>query len=197
MAKWPSPGRASTARINGRADTVAPRETLLRAALRQGIAFPHGCRVGGCATCKCRLVEGRVRELTESAYLLSDDELDRGFILACQSVPTTDVGIEVERAGPARPAPPEGPVPGRERAGPDLAGQRELPEAAAGPDVEAPGTAAPGRRVEAQPGGALHHLKYFLFHAVELLSAAVLLAGGHLVTLGLLALLARGDPTSP
>ena len=91
----PAPG-IITAHINSQPITVDAKETLLQAALRQGIDFPHSCRVGGCATCKCRLIEGKVKELTDSGYLLSDDELDQGYILACQSVPQTDVRIEVE-----------------------------------------------------------------------------------------------------
>ncbi|MFN3886546.1 MAG: 2Fe-2S iron-sulfur cluster-binding protein [Aquabacterium sp.] len=92
-----------TAHINGRPVALAPKETLLQAALREGIAFPHSCRVGGCATCKCKLVSGKVRELTQSGYILSDDELDQGYILACQAVPQTDVRIEVDlSAQPAR-----------------------------------------------------------------------------------------------
>ncbi len=86
---------AVTAVINDRSITVNPKETLLQAALRQGIDFPYSCRVGGCATCKCKLVEGKVKELTQTGYVLSDDELDQGYILACQSVPTTDLKIQV------------------------------------------------------------------------------------------------------
>ncbi len=94
--KVPPPPGPITAHINTQPIAVAAKETLLQAALRQGIDFPHSCRVGGCATCKCRLLEGKVRELTDSGYLLSDDELDQGYILACQSVPQTDVRIEVD-----------------------------------------------------------------------------------------------------
>ncbi len=90
--------RPTTARINGRPIGVLPKETLLQAALRQGIDFPHSCRVGGCASCKCRLLEGQVRELTETGYILTDEELDQGYILACQSVPKTDLRIEVDLA---------------------------------------------------------------------------------------------------
>jgi NAD(P)H-flavin reductase/ferredoxin len=86
---------AVTALVNGQPILVEPKEPLLQAALRSGIDFPHSCRVGGCATCKCRLVEGRVKELTETGYLLSDEELDSGIILACQSEPRSDVRIEV------------------------------------------------------------------------------------------------------
>jgi NAD(P)H-flavin reductase/ferredoxin len=96
--------RSQRATINGRAIDVGPNETLLQAALRQGVPFPFSCRVGGCATCRCRLVSGRVRELTETAYLLDEADIRDGAILACQSVPQTDVEIEVDltTARPAR-----------------------------------------------------------------------------------------------
>lgn len=78
--------------------------TLLQAALDQGIAFPHNCRAGGCANCKCRLMSGRVKEMTDKSYVLSGEELRSGFILACQSVPLTDVVVEVSiGASPAHP----------------------------------------------------------------------------------------------
>ena len=73
-----------------------PKETLLQAALNQGIAFPHDCRAGGCGTCKCRLVKGKVKELTDKSYLLSAEELRDNYVLACQSIPQSDVEIEVE-----------------------------------------------------------------------------------------------------
>jgi alkane 1-monooxygenase len=95
----PSPSRV---RIGDRTIGVESGETLLQAALRHGVPFPSSCRVGGCGTCRCRLVEGRVRELTETAYLLSAEELERGTILACQSVPLGDVTVELDRA-PAAP----------------------------------------------------------------------------------------------
>lgn len=92
-----------TAQVNGQPVTIQAGETLLQAALRSGIDFPHSCRVGGCATCKCRLLSGRVKELTRSGYVLSDDELERGYILACQSVARTDIAVEVDlSAQPAR-----------------------------------------------------------------------------------------------
>lgn len=93
-----TPTTPTMAHINGTAITVLPDETLLNAALRQGIDFPNSCRVGGCASCKCKLTAGKVKELTESAYLLSDEEMDQGFILACQSVPLSAIRIEVDLA---------------------------------------------------------------------------------------------------
>lgn len=74
---------------------VSRGETLLAAALRSGVDFPHHCRVGGCASCKCRLISGEVRELTDASYILSRDDLATNHVLACQSVPLSNVEIEV------------------------------------------------------------------------------------------------------
>ncbi len=98
-----------TVRINDQTFVAEPRETVLEVALRNGVDFPNSCRVGGCGSCKCRLADGTVRELTDTGYLLSAEELDRGFILACQSIPTSDLSIEVDLAA----AGAEKPVPGR------------------------------------------------------------------------------------
>lgn len=94
--------RKHRAEINETSITVEPRETLLQAALREGIDFPHSCRVGGCGACKCKLSEGKVKELTETGYLLSAEELDQGYILACQSVPRSDLRVEVDLEPEAR-----------------------------------------------------------------------------------------------
>lgn len=96
MFSFLTPSKGAKALVNDVLITVQPKETLLQAALRQGIDFPHSCRVGGCASCKCKLVEGRVKELTQTGYILSDEELDQGYILACQSVPRGDVRIQVD-----------------------------------------------------------------------------------------------------
>jgi NAD(P)H-flavin reductase len=75
---------------------VGSKETLLQSALNQGIAFPHDCRAGGCGACKCRLVKGKVRELTDKSYILSAEELRENYVLACQSIPQSDIEIDVQ-----------------------------------------------------------------------------------------------------
>jgi NAD(P)H-flavin reductase len=90
----------TTARIEGQDVTVEPGETLLQAALREGVEFPNSCRVGGCGACKCRVTRGEVRELTETGYLLTEEELAERTILACQSTPLTDVEISVDLPDP-------------------------------------------------------------------------------------------------
>ncbi|MDY6957320.1 MAG: 2Fe-2S iron-sulfur cluster binding domain-containing protein [Pseudomonadota bacterium] len=69
---------------------------ILSAALRDGIAIPYSCRVGGCGTCKVRLLEGKVKEFTDKTYLLSQEELRANYILSCQCQPRSDVRIQVD-----------------------------------------------------------------------------------------------------
>ena len=71
------------------------KETVLNGAVRSKITFPHSCKVGGCAACKCKLISGKVKELTDKTYLLSKEELDQNFILGCQSIPKSDVVVEL------------------------------------------------------------------------------------------------------
>jgi ferredoxin len=49
----------------------------LQAALAQGLPWPSRCRVGSCTTCRCRLLEGDVRALTDTSYVLSREQLEQ------------------------------------------------------------------------------------------------------------------------
>ncbi len=63
-------------------------EPILDAALQQGADLPFACKGGVCATCRAKLVEGRVD--MDTNYALEPDELEKGFILTCQSHPRSD-----------------------------------------------------------------------------------------------------------
>ncbi len=78
--------------------TLEPKETVLDGALRHGIDFPYSCKVGGCATCKCQLVSGKVKELTDKSYLLSAEDLQANYILGCQSIPRSEVVVRMPEA---------------------------------------------------------------------------------------------------
>jgi ferredoxin len=77
---------------------VEPGQTILQAALAQGLPWPSRCRVGSCTTCRCRLVEGEVKELTDTSYVLSKDQLASRTILACQSQPKGAVRVHLAKA---------------------------------------------------------------------------------------------------
>ena len=64
---------------------VARSQSILQAALDRGFAFPHSCKVGTCTRCRCRLLEGQVKQIRDFSYALSAEELREGYILACQS----------------------------------------------------------------------------------------------------------------
>lgn len=70
-------------------------QSVLQAALEQGVPFPHSCRAGGCGACKCRLLAGKVKELSDKSYLLTAEEMRAHTILACQSLPRSDLVIEL------------------------------------------------------------------------------------------------------
>jgi p-cymene monooxygenase electron transfer component len=81
-------------------------KTLLETALAHGIAFPHDCTVGTCASCKSKLKQGRVREATPFGYTLSKQELDAGYILACQAFARDELTVvEIEAPGADLPPP--------------------------------------------------------------------------------------------
>ena len=64
-----------------------PGDTILETARRGGIQPPYSCEAGNCATCMAKLLSGEVRMHANTA--LTDDELDEGWVLTCQSVLVT------------------------------------------------------------------------------------------------------------
>jgi ring-1,2-phenylacetyl-CoA epoxidase subunit PaaE len=78
-----------TVRLDGRTTTfrMPPEGSVLDATLAVRADAPYACKGGVCGTCRARLVEGKVEMARH--YALDDDELDEGFVLACQSVPVT------------------------------------------------------------------------------------------------------------
>lgn len=74
----------------GRSIEVEMGDTILAAALAQGIDYPHGCRSGNCGACKSRLIAGDVEMSPYSEFALTEAEKDEGLILACRAVPWED-----------------------------------------------------------------------------------------------------------
>ncbi|MER7446158.1 1,2-phenylacetyl-CoA epoxidase subunit PaaE [Microbacterium sp. NPDC097977] len=67
---------------------VDAHESVLNAALRVRPDAPFACAGGVCGTCRARVVEGSVT-MAEN-YALEPDEIERGYVLTCQSHPTSD-----------------------------------------------------------------------------------------------------------
>jgi len=75
---------------------VEEGQTILNAALRQGVWLPFACGHGTCATCKCQLLEGDIDQGEASPFALMDMERDEGKILACCATPESDLVIEAD-----------------------------------------------------------------------------------------------------
>ncbi|WP_104086396.1 1,2-phenylacetyl-CoA epoxidase subunit PaaE [Arthrobacter sp. GMC3] len=73
-----------------KADILSPthaRESILNAALRVRPDVPFACAGGVCGTCRAKLVTGTVD--MEENYALEPEEIANGYVLTCQSRPTT------------------------------------------------------------------------------------------------------------
>jgi NAD(P)H-flavin reductase/ferredoxin len=92
------PGDAPACRVrvepSGQEFEVAPGETVLNAALRQGIGLHYGCRQGNCSSCKYFLVDGEVDFGKASPYALSEEEREEGWALLCCARPLEDLEIQ-------------------------------------------------------------------------------------------------------
>lgn len=66
---------------------MSQKQTLLEAALKQGLDVPYSCQGGICSSCICRITKGEA--VLKKNQILSDTELAEGLTLACQAHPTT------------------------------------------------------------------------------------------------------------
>lgn len=75
---------------------VQEGQTLLDAALRQGVYIPHACNHGLCGTCKVEVLEGEVDYGNASSFALMDSERNDGYCLACTATINENVVIEAD-----------------------------------------------------------------------------------------------------
>jgi ring-1,2-phenylacetyl-CoA epoxidase subunit PaaE len=68
--------------------TVNEGDTILEAAINADLDPPYACRVAACCSCKAKLLEGKVE--MDDDEPLTQEEIDEGFILTCQSHPKSD-----------------------------------------------------------------------------------------------------------
>ncbi len=75
---------------------VEEGQTILDAALRQGIYIPHACGHGLCGTCKVQVLDGNVDHGVSNPFALMDFERDEGKTLACCATLESDVTVEAD-----------------------------------------------------------------------------------------------------
>ena len=72
---------------------MSQKQTILDAALKQGIDAPYSCQGGICSSCLCRIKSGTAEMAKNS--ILTDSEIAEGLILSCQAHPTS-AEIEID-----------------------------------------------------------------------------------------------------
>lgn len=83
-----------TVQPSGRQFTCDDDETVLAAAIRQGVGLPYGCKNGACGTCKGKLLTGAVTHGSHQEKALSATEEQQGASLFCCAKPHSDLVIE-------------------------------------------------------------------------------------------------------
>jgi len=90
----PGEGAQVTITLDGRRSTFTlPPDgpAVLDAALRVRADAPFACKGGVCGTCRAKVLEGSVA--MDTNWALEPDEVDKGYVLTCQSHPTSDTVV--------------------------------------------------------------------------------------------------------
>ncbi len=90
-----------TVEPSGRKFNVADGETVLSAAIRQGINLPYGCKDGACGSCKCKILSGSVAHGEHQSKALSIEEEANGYVLTCCATPQVDLVLESRQVSQA------------------------------------------------------------------------------------------------
>jgi ring-1,2-phenylacetyl-CoA epoxidase subunit PaaE len=85
-----APSRAVQVNLWSKQNTVvvSAGNSVLDAALNQGLWLPHSCRRGHCSTCIGKLVSGKVK--LRSNESLTPEDIEEGYTLTCQAMPLDD-----------------------------------------------------------------------------------------------------------
>ena len=89
-------GKPIKVTIDGRRRTIEfdpEKVSILENARASGVRAPFACKAGVCATCRAKVVKGKVEMIRN--FGLTPEEIEAGYILTCQSVPVSD-DVEVD-----------------------------------------------------------------------------------------------------
>ncbi len=75
--------------------SIKADQTILESAIESNIYLPHSCGVGSCKSCMVLLESGKVIPLTRPDYVLERDEIEKNYILCCQSLVEEDAVIRI------------------------------------------------------------------------------------------------------
>jgi len=90
---------------SGKQFAVRKDESILAAALRQGIMLSYSCRNGSCGSCRGRVLSGQVHYPLQAPLALHQQQLDAGEALFCQAVPQSDLSVQAREIDAVRDIP--------------------------------------------------------------------------------------------
>jgi len=90
---------------SGATFTVKEGESVLNAALRQGVMLPYSCKNGTCGSCKGLIESGDVHYPFHQPLALKRTEIADGYALLCQAEPTEDLLVKVREIEAVRDIP--------------------------------------------------------------------------------------------
>lgn len=90
---------------SGREFTAEAQESLLEAALRNGVNIAYNCSGGSCGVCKARLLSGEIAAPRFHDYVFSEAERAQGQVLLCSVSAGSDMTLEVQEIGDAQQIP--------------------------------------------------------------------------------------------
>ena len=91
-----------TVQPSGHQFTVLPDETILEAALREGIGLAYGCRNGMCGSCKGTVLAGELDYGSYKEAALKPEEKTAGKALFCRAKPLSDMTLQAKEVGSAK-----------------------------------------------------------------------------------------------
>jgi len=80
---------------SGKTFIVREVESILTAALRQGVMLPYSCKNGTCGSCKGVVQSGEVHYPFHPPLALERSDIAQGYTLMCQAEPVEDLVISV------------------------------------------------------------------------------------------------------
>jgi ferredoxin len=76
-------------------EVVVPEgQSILEAGLRNGVDLMFSCTLGGCASCMLEVREGEVEYDDPYAIVITEEEREEGYCLACVGRPRGRVVVE-------------------------------------------------------------------------------------------------------
>jgi ferredoxin len=75
--------------------TVSEDQTVLNAALEQGVDLPSSCNAGVCTTCAAVIKEGTVEQ--PDSMGINAELQAKGYVLLCSAYPRSDLRIEADK----------------------------------------------------------------------------------------------------